>query len=151
MRVVAGASAHRHAPYNARSGGKTARRLRIAPEAEEPNCAGEQQRYFGDGEVWRAAACNHSSDKAADDRKHGHQGYRDEHRRGVSTSNGLPGLSWSLRFEKRCLTWPARGSDMVEQWPLDARRQVASAWGRSCPPGQMPEVGAKGNSRIRRH
>jgi len=53
-------------------------RLRIAPEAEEPKRAGEQERYSGDGEVWRAAACNHGSDKAADDRKHSHQGYRDD-------------------------------------------------------------------------
>ena len=54
------------------------RRLRIEPEAEEPNRTGEQERNSSDGEVWRAAACNHGSDKAADDRKHGHQGYRDD-------------------------------------------------------------------------
>ena len=64
-------------------------RLRIAPEAEEPKRAGEQERYSGDGEVWRAAACNHGSDKAADDRKHSHQGYRDD---GVvvETDSGIP-------------------------------------------------------------
>jgi len=53
-------------------------RLRIAQEPEEPKCAGEQERYSGDGEVWRVAACNHGSGKAADDRKHSHQGYRDD-------------------------------------------------------------------------
>ena len=63
---------------DARSSGRQSRRLRIAPEAEEPSRAGEQERNSGDGEVWRAAPCNQGSDKAADDSEHSHQGYRND-------------------------------------------------------------------------
>ena len=47
----------------------------------------------------------------------------------------------NVRFNSACLTWP---SDMVEPWPLDASWQVRIRLRRSCSPGQMHEVGAKG-------